>query len=282
MNRRVDLVSQQAWLQHAIVARGDSALREQAADFLCASESLGSDARLAIYRRSYRARLLEAFHAMFPALLHAIGADALNAFALDFLAQHRPKHASVGRIADGFAAYLDATRPPRSAGDAPAWEEFVVDLARLELALIEISDARGLEGESPAAPDVRTFTEAELLSARPVPAPCLRLLACEFPLHRYWHAVRGAENPTQPEPARCWLALTRVEFRLSTRELAPVQWEMLLRCDGRTSMRELIAEVAALGLRPTPNAELARIWLSNFVSQGLVTITPCPGGRYPG
>lgn len=280
MNRRADFASQQAWLQRAIVARGDPALREQAADFLRASASLGSGARLAIYQRSYRARLLEAFHAMFPALLHAIGADALNAFALDFLAQHRPKHASVGRIADGFAAYLDATRPPRPPGDAPRWEDFVVDLARLELALIEISDARGLEGERPATQDARTFTEAELLRARPVPAPCLRLLACEFPLHRYWHAVRAGENPMPPEPARCWLALTRVEFRLSTRELAQVQWEMLRRCDGRTTLREHIAEVAALGLRPAPNAELARIWLGNFVSQGLITMTPgLPGAE---
>jgi len=260
----------QACLQRAIVAPGDAALRAQAVQFLHTSANLGGDARLAIYQRSYRARLLEAFHAMFPALLHAIGADALDTFALDFLSRHRPKHASVGRIADGFAAYLDATRPPQSADAAAGWEDFVTDLTRLEHALLEISDARGLEGEPPPKRDVRALSDDDLLRARPVPAPCLRLLACRFPVHRYWHAVRAGETPAQPDPAPCRLALTRVEYRLSTRELAPVQWELLARCDGGTSVRAQLDAVAALGLRPTADLALARIWLGNFITQGLL------------
>jgi len=270
MNETVDFPSQQAWLQRAIVAPGDAALRERATDFLRSSADLGSGARLAIYQRSYRARLLEAFHAMFPVLLHAIGADALDVFALDFLAQQRPKHVSVGRIADGFAAYLDATRPRQTAGDAPGWEEFVLDLARLEHALLEISDARGLEDASPPPCDVRALGDAELLRARPAPAPCLRLLASRFPVHRYWRAVRAGEDPEPPDATACWLALTRVDYRLSPRELAPVQWELLARCDGNTPLHTILVDVAALGLRPAPDQVLARIWLSNFVTQGLV------------
>uniref|UniRef100_UPI00180ECFE3 hypothetical protein n=1 Tax=Ramlibacter sp. TaxID=1917967 RepID=UPI00180ECFE3 len=71
-------------------------------------------------------------------------------------------------------------------------------------------------------------------------------------------------------PRPCMLALTRADWRLSTRELAPVQWELLARLDGTATVGQTLEAVMALGLRPAPTPELARVWIANFAAQGLL------------
>ncbi|WP_158290095.1 DNA-binding domain-containing protein [Ramlibacter sp. WS9] len=261
----------QAWLQSAISipARGD--LAAQAGDHLQATAQLGAHARLGIYQRSYRARLLQSFHAMFPGLLHALGADMLDKFALDFLEHSPPRHHSVNRIADGFAEHLQRTRPASEPGINADWADFIIDLARLETALLGVSEAHGLEHATTTdAANVRELPDESLLQRRPRHAPCLRLLACSHPVHDYLQALRADNAPGMPKPRPTWLALTRVAWRLSTRELAPVQWELLARLDGQTTVAQALRAVAALNPQPLPTTELARIWLGNFLAQGLL------------
>jgi hypothetical protein len=261
----------QAWLQSAIStpARGD--LPAQAGEHLQSTAQLDAHARLAIYQRSYRARLLQSFHAMFPGLLHALGAEMLDKFALDFLEHSPPRHHSVNRVADGFAEHLQRTRPaPEQAAEAD-WADFIIDLARLETALLEVSEARGLERlTATAAATVRELADEPLLRCRPRGAPCLRLLSCSHPVHDYLQALRAGDAPGMPRPRPTFLALTRVAWRLSTRELAPVQWELLRRLDGQTTVSEALRVVTTLNLQPAPSTELARVWLGNFLAQGLL------------
>ncbi|MBX3657168.1 MAG: putative DNA-binding domain-containing protein [Ramlibacter sp.] len=271
------LADLQAWFQQAIREPGQAALQVQAPQHLQSSIGLSAQARLAIYQRSYSARLLQSFRAIFPGLLRAAGPAMLDAFAVDFLTQHPPHSHSVNRVADGFAAHLAQTRPPREA-DAPDWADLLVDLARMESALLQVSEAPGLEDVPPAdAGAVRQLDDAALLAWQPRPAPCLRLLALAYPVHEYLQSLRGpgneappAEAPPLPEPRPAWLALTRIHYRLHTRELAPVQWQLLRSLDGATPLAAALPRVAALGLRPAPEPALARMWLGNFVAQGFL------------
>jgi hypothetical protein len=261
----------QAWMQAAISAPERREFHAQAGDHLQSSAHLGAQARLAIYQRSYRARLLQAFHAIFPGLLHALGADMLDQFALDFLAHTPPRSHSVNDVADGFADHLQRTRPTSGPDAAADWPQFIIDLARLETALLEVSEAHGLEQVAPpAAATLRELPDELLLQRQPRGAPCLRLLSCSYPVHDYLQALRTGDAPAMPQPRPVWLALTRVHYRLSTRELAPVQWELLRRLGGQVSVGEALREVAALRLQPVPTTELARIWLGNFIAQGLL------------
>lgn len=266
----------QAWLQAAISTPARNDLHAQAGDHLQSSVQLGAHARLAIYQRSYRARLLQAFHAIFPGLLHALGAEMLDRFALDFLEHSPPRSHSVNRVADGFAEHLQRTRPVPEHGAAADWQDFIIDLARLETALLEVSEAHGLEqAPTPAPGTLRGLADAPLLQCRPRGAPCLRLLACSYPVHDYLQALRAGNAPGMPQPRPTWLSLTRVHYRLSTRELAPVQWQLLRRLDGRATVAQALQAVIALNLQPAPSTELARVWLGNFVAQGLLeTIAP--------
>ncbi len=255
----------QTWLQSAITT-GLNEAQAQAATHLQSTDTLHAADRLAIYQHAYRARLLKTFHNLFPGLLHALGPEGLDGFASAFLRQHAPSHPSIDRIADGFADYLQNTRPPPDA--APDWADFLIDLVRLDATLNEVADAPGLENTphaaaAPPAPD--------LLASHPQPAPCLRLLACHYPVHDYLQTLRTGGQP-QPPPARpTWLAVTRVAWRIHTRELAAVQWHLLAALDGQRTLAEALQTLAPLNLQPTATPELARLWLTNFVNQGLVT-----------
>ncbi|MGE0496525.1 MAG: putative DNA-binding domain-containing protein [Ramlibacter sp.] len=270
----------QAWMQQAIREPGQPDLQALAPQHLQSSDGLGAEARLAIYQRSYRARLLQGFQAIFPGLLHATGADMLNAFAVDFLTQHPPHSHSVNRVADGFAAHLAATRPPRE-GNAPDWADFLLALAELESTLLQVSEEPGLERAATTDDDdasaVRGMADADLLAWCPRAAPCLRLLRLSHPVHDYLQALRRhtADSrlhaaPDIPPARPVWLALSRARYRLHTRELAHVQWELLRRLDGQTPVSRLLPAVAALGLRPVPDLGLLRLWLGNFEVQGFV------------
>lgn len=270
----------QDWLQAAIRTPGDAQLRAQAASHLQSSAQLGAGARLAIYQRSYRARLLQSFHAIFPGLLHALGPGLLDQFALEFLEHHPPRHPSVNRVAEGFAEHLQRTRPPAEHPGRPDWTDFILDLARLEMALLEVSEARGLEQAGALdSGSVRALADDGLLRCTPRGAPCLRLLEGSYPVHDYLQALRAGDTPHMPEARSTCLALTRVHYRLATRELAPIQWQLLARLDGCTTLSDALHAVTALGLRPTPDTALARVWLGNFLAQGLlesVGATPVP------
>ena len=266
------LAALQSWMQHCI-AMQDTTATSSAAEQFQSTATLPAQTRLAIYQRSYRLRLLQSFHAIFPGLKHALGEELLDAFALDYLTARPPRHPSINRIADDFAEHLDRTRPPSDG--ASSWVDFVVDLARIELALLDVSDAPGLEGVPRASPSYWRELDAEALwQSRPALAPCTRLLRCAHPAHEYLQALRRSESPDVPAMRAVWLALTRVDFRLSTRELAPVQWELLQRLDGTGSLRDAADEVIALQLRPSPTADLLALWLDNFAAQGIITTSP--------
>ena len=265
------LAALQSWMQHCIATEA-SPISSHASEHLQSTAKLPAEMRLAIYQRSYRLRLLQSFHALFPGLKHALGEELLDAFALDYLAACPPRHTSINRIADGFVEHLERTRPP--CDGASSWVDFLLDLARIELALLDVSDAPGLEGGPRESPSYwRNLDVEELWQSRPALAPCTRLLHCAHPAHEYLQALRHDESPEVPGERAVWLALTRVDFRLSTRELAPVQWELLRRLDGTTSLREVAKAVIALQLRPEPTAELVALWLDNFAAQGIITAT---------
>ncbi len=257
----------QTWLQSAITTGPHPAHQAQTSAHLQSTDTLHAADRLAIYEHAYRARLLKTFHSLFPGLLHAVGPEGLDAFASAFLHQQSPSHPSIDRVADGFAAYLQNTRPPPDT--APDWADFLIDLVRLDATLNEVADATGLENALPQDP-AEAPTDIQLLASQPQPAPCLRLLACRYPVHDYLQTLRTGGQPPPPAARPTWLATTRVAWRIHTRELAAVQWHLLGALNGKRTLAETLQSLVPLNLQPAATPELARLWLGNFVSQGLV------------
>jgi hypothetical protein len=257
----------QRWMQ-AFITRPVVADAEALETFVTPSATLTAAERLAIYRRSYHARLLECFREMFPALRHALGDDLFNLFALDYLQRHPPHSYSLDHLADRFAQHLAETRPDADAppGERESWPDFVVELAALEWAFLKIYDGPGVEGRAlPSAAGILALDPARLLESRPAPAPCLRLFAFRYPVHAYMLAARRGERPPLPGPSETFVAATRVNFRVMLHELSLPQHALLKALDGQRTLQDALDQSG-----PRPHAATPRDWLRDWASKGFL------------
>jgi hypothetical protein len=253
MSERLDVIQHAVY--QAITGASDAS---GVAGLVQPSATLTSVERLAIYQRSYLARLLECFESMFPALHAALGNDLFRHFALDYLQRHPPISYTLAKMADAFPRHLSETRPK-----GEAWPAFVVDLATLELALLHVADGPGVEGRLRLpAPDVTAMPVEELLALRPAPVPCLRSLGFEYPVHRYRIAARGGERPAIPGPEKCFVVLTRHQYRVMTYAVAEPQWALARLLDGECTVADAVHR---LSFRPT--LEEVRGWLQDLYAK---------------
>ncbi len=268
-----ELARLQRWLQTAIVEPASEATTSTSADavedVVTASPTQSAAERLAIYQRSYLARLLECLHAVFPALRHALGEPLFDRFAADYLVRHPPASYTLARLAVDFPRYLAETRPDADLppDERAPWADFLVDLATLELAFQEVYDGEGLEEQAPPPVDeVVALPPRPLLATRFVPAPSLRLFAFGSPVHEYLTAVRRSEHPSPPQPRPTALAIARRDWRVRFHSLFPQQHALLL---ALAAGRTLGEAVAAASLPPWDAIDPAvlRGWLRGWMEE---------------
>lgn len=229
------------------------------------SLTLSGAERLAIYSRSYHARLIECFQSIFPTLLQALGEQLFDHFVIDYL-QHYPPHSyTLGNVADDFPAHLEKTRPD---ADQPpenreSWPDLIIELAQLELAFIKVYDGPGVEGQAlPNWPNVLMMPMEQLLGLRPMLVPGLRFFAFRYPVHTYWLAARRGETAELPEPAPSFVVMLRRNYRIQVYDLLVAQHRLLGMFDGRCTVDQ--------ALRQTSMLEIAtvRLWLSEWIAKG--------------
>lgn len=277
MSRAPELDRLQRWMQSVIThpngivsgmsseeARGSMEVNTDMLEKIVAPSSTMSGAeRLAIYFRSYHARLQLCFQSMFPCLRRALGQELFNRFVIDYLQHHPPQSYTLDHLADDFPDHLARTRPD---ADAPiyereSWPDFIIELARLELAFVKVYDGSGVEGRRlPDAQDIFQIGVERLLDARIAPVCCLRLFAFRYPVHAYLVAARRGKNMEMPAPAESFVAMTRRNYRVLLHEISSAQYAFLQSLDGHRTADQ------ALDLAARP-AELTD-WLCDWAAKG--------------
>ncbi len=159
---------------------------------------LGADARLEIYGRMYRARLVDVLFEDYPRVAATLGHAPFVSHAEAYVANHASTHPSLRWFGAGFAEHLaatvDAALPP-----------FVPDLARLEWARLGAFDA----------PDAALLTVDALRALAPEGwttlrlhvVPALEILVVAWPVHRIWEAAgegRAGGWSASPTVLRVW------------------------------------------------------------------------------
>lgn len=199
-----DLAELQGWMHAAITAADEPPAGAEARAVVRETAGLAASERLALYHRGYRLRLVDCLRAGYPSLRFALGDPLFDAFALDYLGEHPSRAYSLAALGAGFPEHLAATRP----ATAETWPDFMVDLARMERAVVEAYDARGTEGRPVLAPAaVPADRDACLLTV-----PCLRLLEARFAVDGYVRAVRRGERPPLPGPRKTFVAVSRRDW----------------------------------------------------------------------
>lgn len=289
----------QQWMQTAIVHPGGVVVGAQATDanveiesLIAPSQALSAIERLAIYNRSYFARLLECMRAEYSVLAAALGEELFDGFALGYLQEYPSTSYTLGNLGERFPQYLAETRPRgereyvkqdtqapgRSDGfgirpteeEGGEWPEFLIDLARLERTINVVFDGPGAEG-------LRLLDHARLAAippdrwpdARLECVPCLRLLALSYPINDCFTAIRRGEEPEMPERRASFLAVTRRDYRVHRYPLTAAQFELLQSLLTGKTVGEAIARAAALSDVPDDRfARELRDWFFQWTAAG--------------
>ena len=227
---------------------------------------------MAIYSNAYYARLLECLREEYQVLLHALGEEVFDNFAVGYLQEYPSQSYTLGELGTKFPRYLAETRPPKEAdaGDAPDWADFLIDLAVLSRAFNEVFDGPGVEGQTLLGPEQVAAIPAERWpDARLLPVPCLRLLALRFPAQTYFSAVRQEEQPEFPAAAETFLAVTRLAYVVRHFPLSRSEHAALTALvDGQTVAEALEAAAQVAGPDLEHLASEISVWFQYWATNG--------------
>ncbi len=258
----LDLADLQAWMltrvtagswgQHLVATDGVTA-----GDLVRGSPALSADDRLDIYARSYVLRLAECLQAEFPVLRALIGPQTFDLFAGGYLSARPPWSPSLYDLGDGFADYLDATRPQPRSGPGTL-DALPASLARLERAVSESSRARGPEGGGGAA---RLDVAALMLDPtfRLRTPESLRLLRLDFDFTDAFESQRAGRRPRPPEPRDTLVAVARSRFTVRVHRVDPLLFAWLGALDESDGVVAEAARRAAAAVGGNVEAVIATV-----------------------
>lgn len=236
------------------------------------SNALDSSSRLEIYIDAYFERLLECLGQEFQATRAALGDDNFNAVAFGYLRREPSRSYTLNDLGASLPKFLAETRLHERAApvDAtPSWGEFIVELAAFERILRDVFDGPGSEGGE--------ILESSHLAAIPVdawgrlrllPAPCLRLVQFDHPVHRFWQNWKDSGLAAPPAPCRTYLAINRRAYSVERHELSLLQFALLGRLLEGETLSESIAATALQTDAIEPRLEDSiRAWFARWVGE---------------
>ena len=270
---RSDLASLQAWMQSRI-SGGNWAVDADDANIraiFAGSPTLPAESRLGIYATSYVRRLAECMRAEFPVLKALIGEQVFNLFVGGYLSAAPPASYSLYDLGDGFADYLESTRPrPHSGPGTP--EAMPASLARLERAMAEAERAEGVETSAGAGQpfDPLHILEGHEVCCR-VPAS-LRLLRLDFDFTDTLAAAQKGQKPPAPPARETLVAVARNDYqvRVYALEAWAFAWLDALAKNAGDVWAATRAAADRTGRDSDAVGAAVLVWLPSAVESGLI------------
>ena len=208
----------------------------------------------------------------FPVLLHALGEEIFDGFAVGYLQRDPSRSYTLFKLSADFARFLTETCPDlvEEGSDAADWPYFLIDLATLETSFNEVFDGPGSEKTGLLdAEQLRSIPPERLLDARLVCVPCLRLLTFRYPVHTYFTAVRRKEEVEFPTAAETRLAVTRRDYVVRHYELSRPAYELLTALLAGQTIGEAIQRAAeAAGPEIECLEANLRQWFHDWAAEG--------------
>ena len=244
-------------------------LQDDIEKIITPSTRLSGRQRLAIYQRGYIARLRDCMAGQFKALQYALTEELFEAFADEYLQQYPSVSYTLTDLGRRFGQFLQETRPDRNlpANQREDWPDFMIELAQLEYALLQIFDA--------TQPENITYATAATADVDLKPAPILHIFAFAFPVNHYYQAVHKGENPQLPFQQKSYLAITRKQYQIGMFNLNPLQFAFLYYW--QNNIQQTIPQ--ALSQFASDNSmnigemkSLWQIWKAKWVEVGFFTV----------
>ncbi|WP_432723486.1 DNA-binding domain-containing protein [Jeongeupia wiesaeckerbachi] len=228
------------------------------------SPAFGSEARLAVYRHAYRARLRDALKVNYPNLYRLLGDDDFDALASAYLAAEPSPHRSVRWFGDRLAGFLALT-PPYA--ELP----ILAELAGWEWASAATFDAADAPVLDEAALAALPSEAWPTLPLRLIPAASLLDLAWNTPT--LCQALQAETAPPAPEAApQSWLLWRAPSGETRYRSLDAVEAGALPLlvgegCDFAAVCEALATRIADVSQLPLLAAGLLKQWVADGILQ---------------
>lgn len=214
------------------------------------SKRLPAHEHLAIYQRSYIARLRDCMAKQFSALEYALGENLFCGFADNYLELYPSKSYNLMNLGEHFADYLEETRPDKDAEIKEEWPDFMIELARFEYATMIIFDEKGDEDFMLA--DEHTPEEQMQL------IPVFYAFRFQFPIRWFYSEFVNDREPGLPHAQETFCAIVRRNYKLALFDLNPGQYYLLSYLKGGYSIEE--AKDLLCKNEGFDAGELERVW----------------------
>ena len=256
-----DLNSIQNWMQDVLIHSDNKYIQRDVEHHIAPSAQIGPRESLAIYQRSYYARLLECMRQQYKALCHALGNDLFNEFAHQYLKSTPSRSATLSELGADFSEYLESSRPDKDAKQKEVWINFMVDLARYEWDLYSMFDAKGWEGNPYA--NIDTDDQSLVLQ------PCFKVKEYEFPVNLYYKAIAEQEEVDIPLPQKTYVAICRKDYLIGITPLLEPQHYFLSKMQEGRSVTESLELTCLYFEKPINSAkEVWKHWRKTWISAG--------------
>lgn len=189
-------------------------------DIIKPSKRLSARQRLAIYQRSYLARLRECMNQQFPALRYALGSDLFEHFADIYLQQFPSNSPTLMDLGERFTVFLEQNRPDAGHEIKEKWPDFMIELVHLEYAVIRCFSAH-TDDENP--PSASLDTPDERLGILPI----FNLFKHQFPISPYYRDFLNNTAPELPFPRSSFCVMVRKNYKVGLFDLNTDQYDFL-------------------------------------------------------
>jgi hypothetical protein len=231
---------------------------------------LSAHEHLAIYQRSYVARLRSCMAQQFSALEYALGPDLFRSFADDYLASFPSAHYNLAELGRLFPAYLHANRPDALSEEKEDWIDFVIELAAFEYDLGVLFDREAEEGYQLAGMD-DAEDELELV-------PTGTLFTFQFPINTFYTRFRKGEQPDLPFAGSSYCVVLRHNYQLAVYDLQPEHHAFLgLLAQGMTVPAAKAAFSQPNTVDADAFAQIWPVWKQNWIAANLFRTRPKTG-----
>lgn len=181
------------------------------------SKKLAAKDHLAIYQRSYIARLRNCMATQFSALEYALGEGIFTAFADDYLASQPSYNYNLALLGKHFSEFLEENRPDKEQKED--WIDFVIELAQFEYDLGVIFEQKA-EEEYQLATINTPEKELQLV-------PICELFEFDFPVRKFYSDFKNGKEPNLPFERKTYCIVTRHNFKLAVYDLHKEQYEFI-------------------------------------------------------
>lgn len=217
----------QSWMQTQLLHPSELT-KEETETYIKPSSKLTARQHLAIYQRSYIARLRACMQAQYTGLSYALGPQIFDQFTDFYLNNHPSKSYTLGDLGDQYAHFLAETRPDKDETVKETWPDFMIELAEFEYLINDAFDQKSNE-DIELVKTENTDQEFKLL-------PIFHILTYQFPISVFYKAVINNHQPELPQMQTSYTILLRKNYQLGLFEINEGQYHFLKHFESNNSV----------------------------------------------